>query len=486
MTPQGPGGSDARDPEEAERALRQAEARGVGGAGLADLLDRSAAAHRRRFWNSGDTRDLHRAVDRYRRAVRADPARRAVWSNELAVTLTDLYDVTGTDDDLAAARRAAEEATAAAEEGSPQWARCAATLVLCLWDLYDATGSLTDLDTAIGLGGRASAALPRTDRAWARVRSNVGMLRMDRYERLGAADDLHGAVRLAGEAVEGAHPDDPELGGWLNNLGNALLTRHGTQFPDGAAPRPGERIDLTDLDAAIAAYRRAIEVSEWKVAGRATFLSNLGNALTDRVEALRLGESPGSGEPELREAVRVLTEAVGLTPPAAPYRASRLNVLGEALRALSEETGSADDVDAARTALRQACASGLAVAPEMTVDAAHNWIRWAVRRSAWDEVGEADGHLLRAAEALHRAQSLRRHREAWLLASRGLAQEGAFALARQGRPEAAVVRLERGRAVLLSEELGLVPALLTRLPAPLRERYSDAVRRVREALRDAG
>ncbi|MDQ0688623.1 hypothetical protein QFZ56_007586 [Streptomyces achromogenes] len=135
MTPQGPGGSDARDPEETERALRQAEARGVGGAGLADLLDRSAAAHRRRFWNSGDTRDLHRAVDRYRRAVRADPARRAVWSNELAVSLTDLYDVTGT---------------------------------------------LTGLNTAIDLGDRASAALPRTDRAWARVRSNVGMLRMDR------------------------------------------------------------------------------------------------------------------------------------------------------------------------------------------------------------------------------------------------------------------------------------------------------------------
>ncbi|MFE7033607.1 hypothetical protein ACFU9Y_25140 [Streptomyces sp. NPDC057621] len=122
----------------------------------------------------------------------------------------------------------------------------------------------------------------------------------------------------------------------------------------------------------------------------------------------------------------------------------------------------------------------------MTVDAAYNWIRWAVRRSAWDEVGEADGHLLRAAEVLHRAQSLRRHREAWLLASRGLAHEGAFALASQGRPEAAVVRLERGRAVLLSEELGLIPALLHRLPAPLRDRYSDAVHKVREALRAAG
>jgi hypothetical protein len=122
----------------------------------------------------------------------------------------------------------------------------------------------------------------------------------------------------------------------------------------------------------------------------------------------------------------------------------------------------------------------------MTVAAADNWIRWAGRRSAWREASEADTYLLRAAQALHRAQTARHHQEAWLRASKGLAHEGAYALARQGRAEAAAVRLEQGRAVLLSEELDLVPALLDRLPGTLQERYAEAARRLREALRDAG
>lgn len=486
MTPGDLGRPDDTSPEQAEGELRRAEADGVHGEALAAVLDKTASAYRRRFWDEGDARDLDQAVDGYQRAVWADPAHRAVWANELAVALTDLYDITGDLADLTTARQAAEEAMGDADEGSPQWARCAATLVLCLWNFYDATGSLTDLDTAIALGTRCLTVLSRTDRAWARVASNVGMLWMDRYERLGEGDALPEAVRLAEEAVEAAHADDPELGGWLNNFGNTLLTRFGTQFPGRAMPQRGESLDLTDLDAAIAAYRRAIEVSVWKVAGRATFLSNLGNALVDRADALRLGGLQEDGEPALREAVDALAEAVSLTSTTAPYRSSRLNVLGEAQRALSEETGAADDVDAARTSLREACMTGLAIAPEMTVTAADNWMRWAARRSAWDEVGEADTYLLQAAEALHRAQDLRRHREAWLVASSGLAQEGAHALARQGRPEAAAVRLERGRAVLLSEELGLVPALLSRLPVPLQDRYTGAVRRVQEALKAAG
>jgi tetratricopeptide (TPR) repeat protein len=482
----GVGGPDGTDPEQAESELRRAEAGGVSGEALTRLLDEAAAAYRRRFWDAGDPRDLDRAVCGYRRAMEADPANRAVWANELAVVLTDRFDVTGDLDDLGAARRAAEEAMGGAEEGSPQWARFAATLVLCLWDLYDVTGSLTDLDAAVGLGTQALTALSRTAREWARVCSNIGMLRLDRYERLGGDDDLQEAVRLAQEAVAAAHPDDPELGGWLNNLGNVLLTRFGTQFPDRAMPRPGDRVDLADLDAAIAAYRKAIEVFAWGVAGRATFLSNLGNALVDRAEILRLGGQQERSEPALREAVSALAQAVSLTAATAPYLASRLNVLGEAQRAVSEETGAADDVAAARTSLREACRTGLAIAPEMTVAAADNWMRWAARRSAWDEASEADRYLLQAAEALHRAQSLRRHREAWLVASRGLAQEGAYALAKQGRPVAAAVRLERGRAVLLSEELGLVPALLSRMPGHLQDRYTKAAQRVQSALRDAG
>jgi tetratricopeptide (TPR) repeat protein len=486
MRPEDTHGVGDPDPEEAEAALRRADALGVGGPELADRLDAAGSAYRRRFWDAGDLQDLHKAVGRYRRAARADPARRAVWTNETAVALTDLYDLTGDLGDLAAAREAAEEATDAAEEGSPQWARCAATLVLCLWNRYDATGTLGDLEAAIEVGTRALGALPRTDAAWARVCSNVGMLHMDRYERLREDDDLQASVRLSREAVDAALEDDPELGGWWNNLGNALLTRFGAQFPDRALPRPGEHVDLTDVDAAVAAYETALRISRWKFAGRPTFLVNLGNARVDRAEALRLAGRREEAVAALREAVVPLTEAVSLTSRTAPYRASRLNVLGEARRALADETGAADEIDTARAAFREACGTGLDIAPEMTVGAADNWIRWATRRAAWEEVGEADGYLLRAARALHEAQAVRRHREAWLVASHGLAHEGAYALARLGRAEAAAVRLERGRAVLLSEELALVPALLDRLPRQYQDRYTAAVRRVQEALRDGG
>ncbi|MEU7382356.1 hypothetical protein AB0A91_20640 [Streptomyces sp. NPDC042207] len=480
------GTDDAAGPEQAERALRSAEAAGAGSEVLTRLLVELGDAYRRRFWDLGDIADLDRAVAGYRRALdtdRVDPAARA---NDLAVVLTDRYDVTGEPGDLSAAMTAAGTALAGAPEGSVAWARYAATSVLCLWDRYDATGSLDDLDAAIGLGTRALAALPREDRAWARICSNVGMLRMDRYERHGAEDDLQEAVGHARLAAAHAYEDDPELGGWYNNLGSALLTRFGARFPDDAMPRPGDCVDLRDLEAAVAAYRKAIEVSPWGVAGRATFLANLGNALSDLGEMRRLGGQPERSRSALLEAVDALAEAVSLTPATAPYRASRLNVLGEAWRIVSEATGAPGDVAAARDALREACGAGLVVAPEMTVAAAGNWMRWAVRRSAWDEVGEADGYLLRAAEALHRAQSLRRHREAWLVASRGLVQESVYALAVTGRAADAAVRLERGRAVLLSEELGLVRVSSDRLPRPLRRRYAQALGRLDAALREIG
>ncbi|MFF9485494.1 hypothetical protein [Streptomyces sp. NPDC014676] len=475
--------ADAVEPERAERELRSAESAGAGSETLTRLIVRLSDAYRRRFWNLGNVADLDRAVAGYRRAAetdRHDPTERA---NDLAVVLTDRYDLTGDPDDLAAATTAAETALVGAPGGSVAWARYAATMVLCLWDRYDATGSLDDLDAAIDLGTRALAALPREERAWARLCSNVGMLRMDRYERHGGDDDLQEAVALARRATTYAYEDDPELGGWYSNLGSALLTRFGARFPGRVMPRPGDSVDLGDLEAAVAAYRRAIEVSPWGFAGRATFLANLGNALSDLGEMYRLGGRPEHSRSALREAAEVLAEAVSLTPPTAPYLASRLNVLGEAWRIISEETGAPGDIATARDSLRRSCDAGLVTAPEMTLAAAGNWMRWAVRRSAWDEAGEADGYLLRAAETLHLAQAVRRHREAWLVAWRGLTQESVYALAMKGRVPDAAVRLERGRAILLSEELGLARMSSQRLPEPLRDRYTRALERLESALR---
>lgn len=476
--------TESETPEDVLRELRRAEA--VGTDPPAELWTRAASAYRRRFWSSGERADLDRAVDSSRRALAAGATDRAARANDLAVVLTDRFDVTGESEDLDEALRTVRTAMAEVAEDSAQWAECAATLALCLWDRYDATGSLSDLDRAIAFAGRALAASPRTALGWARICSNLAMLRMDRYERLGEDDDLRESVRLAQAAVDAAHPDDPELGGWFNNLGNALLTRFGTQWEDRGSPRPDRHLDPRDLDAAIAAYRKAIEVSPWGVAGRATFLSNLGSALVDRAEMYLVAGQPERGEPVLRTAVGTLTEAVSRTEATAPYLASRLNFLGAAQKAVADVTGSADDIDEARRTLRRACTAGLVIAPEMTVHAADNWMRWAVQRSAWEDVGEADGYLLRAVDTLRRAQTLRRHHEAWLAAFHGLAQEAAYALVRRGLVEDAAARLERGRAVLLSEALDLVPAAVERLPEGLRHRYTQAVQQVESARQDLG
>ncbi|MFB6892406.1 hypothetical protein ACFCX4_24190 [Kitasatospora sp. NPDC056327] len=473
-------------PEDLLRDVRRAEAAGAEPETLARLWVRAASAYRRRYWDGGARADLDLAVDGYRTALATGTTDLAARANDLAVTLTDRFDVTGRGADLEEAVRTVRDAMARTAEDSPEWAECAATLALCLWDRYDATGALDDLDRALHFGGRALAVLPRSALGWARICSNLAMLRMDRHERLGEDGDLQESVRLARAAVDAAHPDDPELGGWFNNLGNTLLSRFGTQFGDRESPRPGTRVEPGDLDAAIAAYRRAIEVSPWGFAGRATFLSNLGNALADRAELHLLAGQHGHGEAVLRTAVDTLAEAVSITAATAPYLASRLNVLGTAQRAVADLTGAAEDRAAARDSLRRACTAGLAIAPEMTVHAADNWMRWAARRSGWEEVGEADGYLVRAVDALRRAQSLRRHQEAWLTASRGLAQEAAYALVRRGRAAEAATRLERGRAVLLGEALDLVPAALERLPEEVRNRYLEAVRQVDSARRELG
>jgi len=234
-------------------------------------------------------------------------------------------------------------------------------------------------------------------------------------------------------------------------------------------------VSIEDLEEAVEVYRTAEGLVPRRAVARATFLTNLGDALLDRSAVHDLEGDPESGERTLREGVRALRRAVALTSPGAPYRSSRLAGLGVAQRWLAERTHDAADVAAARRSFREACRAGLSPAPEMTVAAAGNWIRWAVSRGAWAEVGEADDFLLEAAQSLQRAQIAIEHRQEWLRPLRGLAQESMYAAARRGRRSEAVVRLERARAVLLTEALDLAPRTVARLTPELRDRYLAAV-----------
>ena len=117
----------------------------------------------------------------------------------------------------------------------------------------------------------------------------------------------------------------------------------------------------------------------------------------------------------------------------------------------------------------------------MALIAAGNWLTWEIDRKDWQHAIIADGYALSAADVLHRSQQRRAHRQTWLLESRGLAAEAAYATVQNGDLPAAVARLERARAILLADELNLVPAALSSLPDPaLARRYAEAAQLVRQ------
>jgi len=165
----------------------------------------------------------------------------------------------------------------------------------------------------------------------------------------------------------------------------------------------------------------------------------------------------------------------------APDRPGRLNKLAVIQCALAERTSAQAYIDAARASFREACQTGLLAAPEMALAAACSWPTSEVDRKARRRAIVADGYALRAADALHRAQQRRSDRETWLLVSRGLAAEAAYATVQDSDMHAAVARLERARALLLSDNLDLVSAALARLPdQALARRYADAAQLVRQ------
>ena len=117
----------------------------------------------------------------------------------------------------------------------------------------------------------------------------------------------------------------------------------------------------------------------------------------------------------------------------------------------------------------------------MALVAAGNWLEWEVDRKDWQHAIIADGYALRAADGLHRSQQRRADRQTWLLESRGLAAEAAYATVQNGDLPAAAARLERARAIMLADDLNLVPAALSSLPDPaLARRYAQAARLVRQ------
>ncbi|MCQ4041440.1 CHAT domain-containing protein [Streptantibioticus rubrisoli] len=330
---------------------------------------------------------------------------------------------------------------------------------------YDAYGSLDDLNRAIALLRKAAESrdyvmAPTTGNAF---HGALGGLLRRLYLRIRDRAVLDEAVELAADAVgDDDSRADPVA---LTNLGNVLLARyHDYRDPD-------DLLRAVDLQLKTINARQA---GDWQLASGH---NNAGNALT---EAWRV-----SGDDRLADlAVTHYRTALELTADNAPELASRAYNLGTVLQARSAGVDRELLVEAA-AAYGDAVRHGLDTSLEWALAAAVRWGDSAVGRGSWEEACEAYTGGLKATERLFRIQLLREDKETWLADSQGLPTEAAYALFRAGRREDAVLALETGRSLLLSEALEEERADLGRLDtghADLVDAYRRAVTALDQAM----
>ncbi|GAA3934121.1 CHAT domain-containing protein [Actinoplanes auranticolor] len=238
-------------------------------------------------------------------------------------------------------------------------------------------------------------------------------------------------------AVEELELAAAETGPLARRLRPQILATHGLLL---ARIRP----DRLDDGIALGRAGRAAGRDRW----RRVTPADTGLARLLLWRALRSGGLPADRSRDVREAVRLSSRRCRPWHPHGPD--DRL-VHREALAARGALTGRGDDKRSQRAWRRSVGAAPSVVAGARTAVA---WAEWAAGTRIPEFAAEAYGHLvtLAARDAVARDGEVARQRV--LTSAQEYAEEAGYWLARTGRYREAVLALETGRAVGLSEVLG--------------------------------
>lgn len=253
-----------------------------------------------------------------------------------------------------------------------------------------------DLDRAIEASERA-VDISRNPEVRATALASAGLGYRYRYEddkRYSSRETIDTAVSRLAEAVQLAEATVRKTGG----APAAVYTLHGIR--DRLAGALAVRNTLTDLDAAIAMY-----------------LKNRGDGAS-----LGLGSTAGEANSLATAYIRRWT--------------------------LTRNTA---DLERARKACAEAFAIGAAVHLPSAFDIAGQWGGLAWQEQWWAEAGAAYQQATRVMHLAVRQQGSRADREWVVRKAPGVAARAAFGLARAGAFDDALITLETGRAVLLTE-----------------------------------
>ncbi|MFE7840075.1 CHAT domain-containing protein [Streptomyces sp. NPDC057474] len=499
-------------PEDLERMRALARDMRAAGADTPDL--RSALSRHwaevlgSRFSKTGDRAALGEAVAVLEAQLAdgdADPEQRDHAMTELALALWQTYLADG---DVALLTRAItllQDVLPRQPLHSFARAQVLGLLGLFRRDRYVHRGDGADLDAAIGDFNKALADLAETDDKYAEVARNYGLALWDRYGRDGNLYDLDRAIDVIDAVFDGptGGGKHPEIG--LNTLGVALRDRYHissdprdlhravevyeravaslsvaeTLFPGALLSNYGATLldrylhtgDLMDLSRSIEAHERSVDTAPSGSPNRPRFLLHLAGGLESRYQHLHDIQ-------DIDRAVRLLDEALDESPDGWVNRPTALMALGRILSIRYLQLGRRGDRRRAVESYRAGCTAGLDSQAGPSLIVATKWAGWVFAEGSWSETTEACDIAFQAMTDLFEAQFGRRHKERWLSAAQGIAAQAAYALAMENAPEDAVVALERGRALQLSEVLQRDRAQLDDLVA---QGHGDIVRRYRRA-----
>jgi tetratricopeptide (TPR) repeat protein len=386
-----------------------------------------------------------------------------------------------------------------------KWACCMANLGLALHARFEATGELADINRAAQVFGEALAVIDRTHMDWAAMKSNLAMVLIRRYEAIGELADLNEAILSTREVLEVfpqnemAHSmlamalsrrfealkqksdiDDAikhyqqslaavnkESNDWSkaqNNLGLALMIR----FEVFA--------DASDLDHAIESYRAAVQVTHENTPDWAIPTANLG------VAAIRRFQLSGNAA-DLDESIVTLKKAISSTQVRSGDWALWVTDLGSAyyLKSQHGDAGSLDEAIATYSLILEQLSPN--EQPGIVLMVARSLGRIRFDRSEWEQSSESYRIAIEGLNALYRNQLMLAGREAWLTKAGDIYRYAAYALAKAGRTEEAIVTMEQGRGRGLRVALARDRTNLTKIrelnPA-LYNLYESAAARLRQ------
>lgn len=388
-------------------------------------LERSSITH--------DTEDLDAAVSWHELAVRATPPESSElpgylsnWGNSLRAR----YERNGDTDALAQAVNAYARAVSLTPETSGRMPGQLVGWAAAMRARFEHTGDIADLDRAVDAFRRAVGAKPEDRHVRNLARAGLANGLRVRFANTHEGDGLDVAITLHESVLDDTPAGSPERPDRLSNLANAVDDRY------------DQSDDPADLERAIVLYRTALRESKPGWTHRRSVEVSLADSL--------LKQSDAEHGYDVTEAIRLCENAIASVSEQSFELPRCLMTLANGLR----RRGHPGDDDAATEHYRRCCQLALRTSPRSVLAAANVWGSWAAERAQWAEAADAYRSGMKALRLLLGRQTTRADKEEYLRGTQRIAVGLAHARTMLGKLKGAVVALERGRAVLLAEQLG--------------------------------